>query len=264
MTIDGNSQGNTERSADILEKEETRLREQLQRAVRSEEVPPYLQARITAHIHSKESRKSIWRPQFAALAAALMVVAGGVVAYQLGHLRLTAASQASYIASVSNRVASIMRVGLGDHIHCAYFRKFPKNPPTTEQFVEKLGPDYAGLLPIVRKEVPPQYRLEIAHRCTWGGRKFVHLVLRNDDQLLSVVLAKKQPGESFETEGLPAALSQAGIPFYQAGVQNFQIATFESRDHLVYFISDLPKDQNMQQMLAMAPAIKEYLKKLEL
>src|SRR6185295_2066276 len=103
---------------DILDKEETRLREQLQRAVRSEDVPPYLQARITAHIHSTGSRKSIWRPQFAALAAALMVVAGGVVAYQLGHLRLTAASQASYIASVSNRVASIMRVGLGDHIHC--------------------------------------------------------------------------------------------------------------------------------------------------
>jgi hypothetical protein len=253
-----NNEGNLD-----LNKEETRLREQLQRAVRSEQVPPYLEARIKAHINTT-GRNAAWRQQFAAIAAALLIVAGGGVAYQLGHLRLTAASQASYIATVSNKVASIMRVGLGDHIHCAFFRKFPKNPPTMDQFVTKLGPNYAGLIPIVRKEVPQQYRLEIAHQCTWGGRKFVHLVLRNDDQLISLVLAHKQAGESFETEGLLPALAQADMPVYQSGVQNFQIATFESRDHLVYLISDLPKDQNMKQMLAMAPALKQYLAKLEL
>jgi hypothetical protein len=252
-----------------LNKEETRLREQLQRAVRSEEVPPYLAARIQAHIKTTPSRgfswMPAWRPQFAAIAAALLVVAGGAIAYQLGHLRLTASSQASYIATVSNKVASIMRVGLGDHIHCAFFRKFPKTPPPAEQFVAKLGPEYAGLIPIVRKEVPAKYRLDLAHKCSWGDRKFVHLVLRNQDQLISLVLARKRPGESFETEGLLPALAQAGIPIYQASSgQNFQIATFESRDHLVYLISDLPKKQNLQHLLAMAPGLKEYLKKLEL
>ena len=59
--------------------------------------------------------------------AMLMTGAGAV--YQLGHLRFTTASQESYIASVSNRVATLMRVGLGDHIHCAVFRKSKKTPP---------------------------------------------------------------------------------------------------------------------------------------
>ncbi len=247
-----------------LDNEETRLRELLQRAVRNEEVPPYLEARIRAHITSAPSRNFDWKHQFAAIAAALLIIAGGAVAYQLGHLRLTASSQASYITMVSNNVAAIMRVGLGDHIHCAFFRKFPKNPPAMEEFIAKLGPDYAGLIPIVRKEVPEQYRLDAAHQCSWNGREFVHIVLRNEDQLLSLILSKKQPGESFQTEGLVPALAQAGIPVYQSGVQAFQIASFESRDHLVYLISDLPKVTNLQQLLAMAPALKDYLTKLEL
>jgi hypothetical protein len=254
-----NNEGNLD-----LNKEETRLREQLQRAVRSEEVPPYLETRIKAHINSSGSRGFAWKQQFASLAAAVLLVAGGAVAYQLGHLRLTASSQASYMASVSSRVATIMRVGLRDHIHCAYFRKWPKIPQTMEQFIQKLGPDYVGLIPIMQKEVPKQYRMEIAHQCTVGDRKFVHLVMRNEDQLLSLILSKKRQGESFETEGLLPALRESGIPLYQSGVQRFQIASFESRDYLVYFISDQPKEVNMQQMQAMAPAVKEYLKKLEL
>lgn len=262
--IDANNPETNKHADQTLDKEEIQLRAQLQRAVRSEEVPPYLQARIQAQLRGSQSRSFAWRFQWAALAAALAVVVGGGVAYQLGHLRLTTASQESYITAVSNRVATIMRVGLGDHIHCAFFRKFPKTPPTTEQFVEKLGPDYAGLLPIVRKEVPEKYRLEIAHRCGFHDRKFVHMVLRNEEQMISVILVKKVPGESFQTEGLLPALTQAQIPFYQSGVQNFQIASFESRDHLVYLISDLSKEQNMNQLLALAPGVKNFLKKLEL
>ena len=99
------------------------------------------------------------------------------ISYQLGHLRLTVRSQESYIASVSTHIATLMRVGLGDHIHCSVFRKYPKNPPTTEEFVEKMNPQYAGLIPIVRSQVPDNYRMMLAHQCRYHGRKFVHLSL---------------------------------------------------------------------------------------
>jgi hypothetical protein len=245
-----------------LDREDIRLREQLQRAVRSQDVPPFLEARIRAQMNAS-ARMPAWRHQLAAATAALMVVAGGVVAYQLGHLRVTRASQESFLVSVSDQVATILRVGLGDHIHCAFFRKFPKNPPPMEEFVAKMGADYSGLIPLVRKEVPEKYRLDIAHRCHYRDREFVHLVLRNGDQLMSLVIAKKQPGESFATEGLAPVLIEFETAFYQAGARDFQISSFESREHLVYFISDLPATANMRQMLAMAPAVKNFLAKLE-
>ena len=195
---------------------------------------------------------------------AVAVCIGAGITYQLGHLRLTVQSQQSYIASVSNRVATLMRVGLGDHIHCSVFRKYPKNPPTAEQFVEKMGPQYAGLIPIVRSHIPLDYRLVIAHQCRYNGRKFVHLSLMNDSHLLSLAITQKGGGESFDTEGMIPALTESGIPMYEAGVQRFQISAFETREHLIYFISDLSKEKNTEMMLALAPQVKDYISKHEL
>jgi hypothetical protein len=70
------------------------------------------------------------------VAAALLLAVGGFIAYQLGHLSLTVSSQESYIATVSNRVTTLMQVGLGDHLHCAVFRKYPKDPVPVAQWVE--------------------------------------------------------------------------------------------------------------------------------
>jgi hypothetical protein len=158
-----------------------------------------------------------------------------------------------------------MRVGLGDHIHCAVFRKYPTNPPTTEEFIEKMNPQYVGLIPIVRSQVPDNYRMMLAHQCSYHRRKFVHLSfmgesnVMNDSNMLSLVITRKGDGESFSTEDMLPALVQAGIPMYQSSVQRFQMTAFETRDYLVYFISDLPKQQNTQLMLALGPKVKDFL-----
>jgi hypothetical protein len=51
---------------------------------------------------------------------------------------------------------------------------------------------------------------------------------------------------------------------YETGVQRFQMTAFETRDYLVYFISDLGKQQNTDLMLALGPRVKDFLTKLEL
>ena len=103
----------------------------LRAAVKSVAAPPFLEARIRHSLRTeKPGRRCL--PRLIPAAAALAVFAGFAVAYQLGHLRLTVSSQESYIGSVSTHIATLMRVGLGDHIHCAVFRKYPKNPPTTQ------------------------------------------------------------------------------------------------------------------------------------
>jgi hypothetical protein len=73
------------------------------------------------------------------------------------------------------------------------------------------------------------------------------------------VITRKANGESFGLAGMLPVLNESGIPMYQAGVQRFQIAAFETGDYLVYFISDLGKQQNTNQMLALAPRVKEFL-----
>ena len=82
--------------------------------------------------------------------------AGVLIAYQLGHLRLSVTSQESYNTSVSTHVARLMRVGLGDHIHCAYFRKFPANAPSPQEFVSKLGPNNGGVSSLSFASTSPQ------------------------------------------------------------------------------------------------------------
>jgi hypothetical protein len=237
--------------------------ERLKSAVHSVEVPPFLEARIRNHIRTvKPSRR--WLPRLVPVTIAAAAVFGVVTAYQLGHLRLTVRSQESYIASVSTHIATLMRVGLGDFIHCSVFRKYPKNPPTTEEFIEKINPNYAGLIPIVRSQVPASYRMMLAHECSYHRRKFVHLSLMNDSNMLSLVITRKSGGESFSTEDMLPALVQSGIPMYQSSVQRFQMTAFETGDYLVYFISDLPKQQNTDMMLALAPGVKTFLARLEL
>lgn len=237
------------------------MTEQLKTAVNSVSVPAYLETRIRSRIRASHSTAA-WGGRLAAVAAAAVICIAGVVAYQLGHLRLTTNSQESYIASVSNRVATIMRVGLRDHIHCAIFRRYPAAAPKVDDLVKDMGPQYAGLVQIVNDRVPKDYQMMLAHQCRYHGRRFVHMALANGSRVLSVVVASKRDGESFETENLVPALSEAGIPIYRTGVQRFQIAAFESPEYLVYVISDLPQQKNTDLMLALAPQIKQFLQKM--
>jgi hypothetical protein len=146
-------------------------------------------------------------------------------------------------------------------VHCSVFRKFPKNPPKVEDLVAKLGPSYNGLIPIVQRQIPEEYRLVIAHQCGYHGRKYIHLSLKSDSKLMSLVIARRGEGESFQTENLIPALMQSGLPMYRTAVQRFQIASFESRDHLVYFVSDLSEQQNTEMMIALAPRVREFLER---
>ena len=196
--------------------------------------------------------------------ALLLLCVGVGTYYHFGHLRLTRASQDSYISAISTKVAGILTVGLKDHVHCTVFRKFPKQPPSTATMVEGLGPEFSGLLPVVQAKTPQEYRVIMAHRCSYGGRKFVHLALTGGSGLLSLVVAKRAAGESFEGRGLAKVLSEPGLPLYRGAVQRFAIAGFETRDHLVYMVSDLNDQQNVDILAMLARPVRTMLNGLEL
>jgi hypothetical protein len=248
---------------DNLDQETARLRERLKQAVHSDLAPDHLHARIRSNIRGGQpsGRRTWW--QAALVFAVIMIILGGRALFHFGYLLFTPESRESYISAISNQVAGIMRIGLGDHVNCAVFRKYPKKPASIEVIVEELAPKYRDLVSVVRSRIPQEYRLFAAHECGYHGRKFIHLTFHGDSRVLSVVITRKDWGESFTKADLLPALAQSGIPIYRAGVQSFQIAAFETSEHLVYFISDLPQQKNMDIMLALAPDVREFLRRLE-
>lgn len=232
----------------------------LRLAHESVQMPPGLETRIRAAVKNEGApRQRTSRLGWRAVGALAMTLLSVGIAYQSGYLRLTRDSQDSYIAAVSNRVASILRPGLKDHIHCALYRKYPAAAPPAEKFVAELGPEYRNLVQVAARQAPAGYKVMIGHKCRYQGRQFVHLALTKGNQVLSLVIAAKNEGESFTTEQLRPALQEGGTAFYQASTQRFAISAFETERYLVYTVSDLPAEQNLRLMAAMAPGVRGVL-----
>lgn len=237
--------------------------DQLKAAVRNTPMPAYLETRIRALVRSTPPGQPWGIRMVLAGALAAGAVLGMVFAYQQGHFRFTGESQESYVATVGNWVSPLMRAGLGNHIHCSVYRKYPANPPKIGELIADIGPRYAGLIPIVRKHVPERFQMTMAHRCGYREREFVHLSFKDGAGLLSVLITRKNSGESFDAAGLLPSLVHSGIPIYQSGVQRFAMTSFETRDYLAYLVSDSPSKENTELMLAMDTEVRDFLKQLE-
>ena len=226
------------------------LRARLRNAVRAMEVPPDLESRVRVAL-AAPPRNIEWQRRLMSIAAGVAVVTGVWLTWQVAGVRAITVQQQALILRVSSQVASIMRVGLNDHIHCAVLRdpKQPADPPELNE--QNLG-KYKDLLPIVRARVPADFHLLTAHKCRFDRREYVHFVFREGANLLSLVITRKRPGENF-----------AGAGLYSAGVQSYRMTGFETGDYLVYLVSNLPGRENTGIATAMAPSLRRVLAHLE-
>jgi hypothetical protein len=168
-------------------------------------------------------------------------------------------AQNTYIQKISARMSTILKVGLGDHLHCAVFRK-RSTVPTVAEMEKELGPAYQGLLPVVKAAAPEGYRIVMAHHCSYLKRQFVHLTLENTrGRLLSLVIARKEDGESLATL-VPELVSST--PIYGAAAGHYQVASFDAGNFLAYVVSDMKNSANLQVASAMAPGVREILAKI--
>ena len=208
--------------------ERRNVRERLRTAVREVKVPAGLEARVRDRL--RQTREAPAKKlHLMAIAAAVVVCLGSWLGYQ--HTRLL----------------GVLRVGLGDHVHCAVIGK---GWTQAEGKVENLPTRFQGLIPIVREHMAHDLPLVLAHECRYEGRQFVHLTFRNDRSLVSLVIAHKQDGEAL------------GRGMHAAGASGFQVAAFESRDFLVFTVSDLPRQNNLDVLVALAPAVQNFLNQL--
>jgi hypothetical protein len=220
------------------------VRTRLQTAVRDVKLPAGLEDRVRQRLRQSQPPKTT-RFHLMAIAATLTVCVASWAAYHFASPRLATMN-------------AVLQVGLNDHLHCAVIRQTANRPklPTN-----KLAAEWHELVPVVERHVPGDLPFSLAHECQYRGRKFIHLTFRNDNSLLSLVIARKQDGESLAAANLLPALSHSGIPLYAAGSQQFQIAAFEEPQYLVFTISDLPAAKNLDLLIAMAPVVRKFLDK---
>jgi hypothetical protein len=111
--------------------------------------------------------------------------------------------------------------------------------------------------------VPSGYRLVMAHRCAYKGRPFTHLTFRNGKSVLSLLITKRGEDEWVSDSLAQWADKPAGLTFYEASVQKYQVAAFETPGHLVYVVSDLSPNKNLEVLADLAPSVSAVLRKSE-
>ncbi|MGA2739467.1 MAG: zf-HC2 domain-containing protein [Bryobacteraceae bacterium] len=220
-----------------------RVRTQLQAAVRATPVPVHLEAKIRRAVRRTENaprpRTGLW----AVAAAALVIVCVALVNW----LRIESNPEEAILRKTSGRLAVVLNVGLRDHLHCAVFRKYSKQPEAARQMAADLGPGFADLAPLLQAKLTGDFRIVQAHHCDAGGRRYTHFIITGGGKIVSLVLTRRRPNERL-TGGI-----------HQAGVDRFQVVGFESHDYLAYVISDLDAQQNLQLAANLAPTVREYL-----
>jgi len=224
----------------------SRIRAQLQAAVRDTPVPAILANKVRTALRTgpqpapyRHPRTGLW-----AIAAAAVII---LCVALIDQLRIASDPVTAILRKSSGRLAAVLNIGLRDHLQCAVFRKYSKEPESVSQMAARLGPDFDGLVPLVSARLPADFRIIQGHRCRAGARPYIHLIVSGGGKILSVILTRKQSGESLN----------GGV--YQRGVDRFQIVGFESHAYLVYVISDLDPQQNLQLAANIAPALREYL-----
>ena len=234
-----------------------RVKTLLRQAVRRDTAPAALRERIERDIRKRAPGSVVSSPVMLwALAAAAMiaVLIGSWAAFD-------SRKPKSFEASL-DKSAQVLKIGLADHINCAVMHGQANRRFTPEQMAERLGADYIGLVPIVKEKAPAGYEVVVAHKCRTDKREFIHMILKNEDKVLSLIITKKN-GEAFPKDAALEIIQAAGIPLYEARMQDYEVAGFETRDYLGFIVSNLGKDDNLQIASTITPAVRDFLAKME-
>lgn len=157
-------------------------------------------------------------------------------------------------------VASVLALGVSDHLECAiHGHNYPDVARTPEQLREKVGGQYAGLLQVVEEKLPGFQLLE-AHICDVKGspRKYVHFIARGRGTILSVVLTRRE-GSSFPTGYFLKAEAPEGLNLFQARLEGMHAAGFESKEYFGFVVSDLGQDEVLEIAKGVAPPLLTFL-----
>ena len=228
-----------------------KVREALRRAVKPQVPPERLSVAVRTRLRERPARyfwpaPTRWAVALAGLAFLVFV---GVLGQQWLEFR-----------TARRLVASVLTLGVSDHLHCAIKgHNYPDVASSSDQLRRKLGPQYAGLLPIVEEKLSGFQVLE-AHLCSVPGspRKYVHFIARGQGTIVSVILTRRE-GESLPAGRFLIARTAEGVELYKARMQGMNVAGFQTKDYLGFVVSGLSQEEMVRLASTLAPALRGAL-----
>lgn len=235
-----------------------RLKNLLQRATRAEVVPPELGAKIRAGIRANSSAGMFSQTGLRLAVATLLIAVSCVSIWKIlemrqGEQNTEATLQVALNPAHSEQTRHVLSIGLEDHIHCAV-----ANGSGIHNFGfnnSDLGVEYAGLIPTVKENLGGDYQIVATHICLVNTREFAHLILRNRDRTVSVILTEKN-GEAFSSA---RHLEPSGAPLYNGRTKDYSVTGFETNQHLAFVASYLNAEENAYVASKIAPAVRHLL-----
>jgi hypothetical protein len=155
-----------------------------------------------------------------------------------GYLALAASAllvTAAGLFIFGNRVAAVVRDAAGDHRNCALQFRLAERPISLADAAARYDPLYARL-----QDTPPNEMMTAAgpvrvvdrHSCVFAGRRFGHVVLQIEGQLVSLLVTADE-GRS-ETRPSPGnAVSLSWLPT----VDGQRLASFRTPGHVTFIVS---------------------------
>ena len=136
---------------------------------------------------------------------------------------------------VSGRFAALARLAAGDHQNCAIKFALDEKPISLADAAIRHDPAFGRLqnvAPASSTLTGGPIRVLERHSCVFRGRPFAHIVMAYKDHVVSVLVADRGAagGEWWRVaaaQELPSA-------------EGFQMASFQSADHMVFVVSSLP------------------------
>ncbi len=196
--------------------------------------------------------KSFWLQSTLSVTAVVVLILGGRGTLQLW--------QANWGGKAETE--AILALGILDHVHCVLNSRIAEEVYTPERMALAMGPEYVGLVSLLEKMLSRDFQVPVAHQCIVGRRHFVHLIIRNQDKVLSLIVTRKN-GNSFPLGGKANGADLLGMPLYLAHLVNLEVAGFETRDHFGFVVSGLDRKTNLQLASDLAPPLRDFLRKIE-
>lgn len=250
------------------------LREALQRACTqekmSEEACERLRARLRAEAAGnqtspglgasewlKKSWVGLWaRPQWAlslAAATAILLIIGGVY-----RLRPDAVPELG---------ATLIDQAVGDHRMCATKFINAGGLPVMPKSAEKDDRAYLDL-PNAARTGAQGLQLRAAHVCSFGGRRFAHLVYTpviKDSQLISLLVTPRD-AQAVKSGRLPSDAGDHGdwSHFWRdSESEHLALGAYQTARHVVIVVSNLPEAENRNLAQRLGPPVVEHLRQAE-
>jgi hypothetical protein len=209
------------------------MNERLRNALDSEPVPRDLEAKVRARLDVHAS--SPWPRLLPGLA---------LMAFMLVFVAFNGVSQTH----------ELLRVGIRDHVHCAIGGVYPKQTERAAM-VQAMGPYSVMLQPIL--DQTPGDQVVSAHRCTAYDRAYMHVIVRHEGKLISVIMTKREKGESFPRL-FSAGLYSGTASIRDGELDGYTVSGFTAGGYFGYVVSSMPMERNRDLAARLAPVVRRY------